>query len=92
MRIIATDDDRVLSFLERVTILCRMPSNSLRHSLSLVRVAWMSGAMWMYITTGAVLTRYAQSIGLPNFGFGLLAALPFICSLAQLPSSLFLER
>ena len=66
--------------------------NSLRHSLHLVTVAWVFGAVWLYISTGAALTRYAQLLHLPKFGFGLLAALPFAGALMQLPTSLFIER
>jgi MFS family permease len=58
----------------------------------LVVVAWMFGAGWMYITTGAAMTRYAQLLGVGGFGFGLLAALPYMGALAQLPSSFFIER
>jgi len=65
---------------------------SLRRSLRLVKLAWVCGAVWLYITTGAVLTRYAKLVELPPYGYGLLAALPFAGSLFQLPASLFLER
>jgi MFS family permease len=46
----------------------------------------------MYITTGAVLTRFAQWLEMPAFGFGVLAALPFAGALCQLPVSYLLER
>lgn len=64
----------------------------LRRSLRTVTVAWGFGAAWMYITTGAVLTRYAQSLQMSEFGFGLLAALPFAGLLVQVPASYMLER
>ena len=55
-------------------------------------VAWAIGAAWMYLTTGAVFTRFAILLGMPKFGYGLLAALPFAGALAQLPVSYFITR
>ena len=67
-------------------------AGSLRHSMRLVMVAWIFGSVWQYVTTGAALTRYAQLMNLSNFGFGLLAALPYGASLLQLPTSYVAER
>jgi MFS family permease len=67
-------------------------TGTLRHSLRFVMLAWIFGAVWLYITTGAVLTRYAQLMNLSKFGFGLLAALPFAATLVQLPTSYVIER
>lgn len=55
-------------------------------------LAWVVGAAWMYLSTGAVFTRYAKLLGMSKFGFGLLAALPFAGALAQLPVSFFITR
>ncbi len=55
-------------------------------------VAWLFGAAWMSITTGATLTRFARSLGVREFGFGVLAAIPFLAAFAQLPASFFIER
>jgi MFS family permease len=55
-------------------------------------LAWIVGAAWMYLTTGAVFTRFAKLLGMPKFGYGLLAALPFAGALAQLPVSYFITR
>ena len=63
-----------------------------RETLNRVLVAWFFGAAWMSLTTGATLTRFAKSIGVSEFGFGLLAAIPFVACLAQLPASYALER
>lgn len=41
---------------------------------------------------GAVLTRYAQTLNTPPFGFGLIAAIPFLAALAQIPASYAVER
>ncbi len=67
-------------------------ADPVRKSLRLVTFAWIFGAAWLYITTGAALTRYAISLHVSEFGFGLLAALPFFCALIQLPTSYFLDR
>ncbi|MBM4050529.1 MAG: MFS transporter, partial [Planctomycetes bacterium] len=64
----------------------------LRRSLQLVMLAWVFGAAWMFTTTGAALTQYAKLLQMPPFGFGLLAALPFLGALAQLPTSFLIER
>lgn len=63
-----------------------------RESLNRILVAWLFGAAWMSITTGVTLTRFAKSLGLGEFGFGLLAAIPFVAAFAQLPASFFLDR
>ncbi len=65
---------------------------TLRANLRVVTTAWLFGAAWMYITTGAVMTRYAKDLGVSEFGFGLLAALPHFGALMQLPASYFMER
>ena len=66
--------------------------NDTRLVMKRVLVAWLFGAAWMSITTGAVLTRFARDLGMSEFGFGLLAAVPFVAALGQLPGSFFLER
>jgi len=55
-------------------------------------VAWIFGAAWLYLTTGAVFTQFAKLLHMPAFGYGLLAAVPFAGALAQLPVSYFITR
>lgn len=55
-------------------------------------LAWVIGAAWLYLTTGAVFTRFAKLIHMPAFGYGILAALPFAGALLQLPVSYFITR
>jgi MFS family permease len=64
----------------------------LRGALRQIIVSWLFGAAWMYMVSGAIFTRYAKLLHVSNFGFGILATVPFIGALAQLPASLFLER
>ncbi len=68
------------------------PPPSLRWSLRRVILAWLFGSAWMYLVTGAALTRYAELLGVSEFGFGILAALPFLGPMIQLPASFLLER
>jgi MFS family permease len=67
-------------------------ASELRLSLRRVVVAWLFGAVWMFITTGAAMTQFGKLVGMSPFGFGVLAALPFFGALAQLPTSLVIER
>ena len=70
----------------------RPPAHDVRHAMRHLTTAWMFGAAWLYITTGAALTKYARSLGLPDFWFGVLAAVPFAGALFQLPASFVLAR
>jgi len=67
-------------------------SEALRASLRLVTTAWIFGAVWMYIITGAAFTQFAKQLGFTKLGFGLLASLPFAGCLFQLPVSYIIER
>ncbi len=58
-----------------------------------ITIAWAFGAMFMYITgAGSARTKFAQLMGMPPLGFGVLSALPFLGALMQLPTSYFLAR
>jgi MFS family permease len=63
-----------------------------RQVLRRMLVAWLFGAAWQSLTTGATLTRYARSLRLDEFGFGWLAAVPFLTAFAQLPAALLVQR
>lgn len=65
---------------------------NLRQSLRIVTIAWIFGAAWLWIINGAVMNRFAKSLGMPDAGFGLLAALPFLGSLFQLPATYLIAR
>jgi len=64
----------------------------LRHAMRNILIAWLFGASWLFATSGAPLTRFAKLLGLPPFGFGVLAALPFAGALVEVPASLFIAR
>jgi len=64
----------------------------LRRALVLTTVAWVFGSVWLTATSGAPLTLFAKGLGASNFQIGLLAALPFVASLASLPASVLIDR
>lgn len=73
-------------------IVISVSEQNLRDSLRRVIVAWLFGAAWMYLVSGASFTRFAKLLNVSHFGFGLLATVPFLGALVQLPASLLLER
>ncbi|MBC7783542.1 MAG: MFS transporter [Burkholderiales bacterium] len=64
----------------------------LRRAMSYVTIAWLFGAFWMHAQAGAPLTMFAKTLGLSNFEFGLLAAMPFMAALLSLPASVLIDR
>lgn len=68
------------------------PPTALRTSLRKVTIAWLFGASWVNLTTGAVLTQYAKRLDLTPFGFGLMAAVPWLGALIQFPASYAVEK
>ena len=66
--------------------------SDLRRSLGNVYIAWSFGAVWLFIVMGAASTEFARLLGVSAFGFGLLAAAPFVGALTQLPVSFVIER
>ena len=74
----------------------RSPANgndmSLRTSLRLCVFSIFFAAIWSFTITGATQTRFAKQLGMDEFGFGLLAALPFAGALMWVPASFLFER
>ena len=64
----------------------------LRRRLTRVTVAWMFGAIWFNVITGAPVVAFAKGLGATYFQFGLLAAIPYIAALFSVPGSLMTER
>ena len=48
--------------------------------------------MWLWTISGAAMTKFARGLGMEDYGFGLLAALPFVGTLFQLAASYLLDR
>mgnify|MGYP005841534959 CR=1 FL=1 len=64
----------------------------LQRQLRLVTLAWVFGSVWLWTVSGATMTQFARSLGTPDWGFGILAMLPFIGTFIQLPAGYLLER
>jgi MFS family permease len=64
----------------------------LRRALRTVIIAWMYGIIWMACVTGSRITLFANMVGFSDFEFGVLAALPFVATFAQLIAAVFIER
>lgn len=67
-------------------------ADRLRGDLRTVILAWVYGACWMATINGAALTRFARELYMPDFAFGVLAALPHLGAMVQLPAAYMLER
>ena len=65
---------------------------ALRRAMGLVTLAWVFGSVFVTGTGGATFTVFATKLGLTPFQFGLLAAAPYVASLASLPASLLIDR
>lgn len=66
--------------------------SDLRGQLRLILIAWLFGSYWLWTISGAAMTQFARSLGTPDYGFGLLATLPFLGTLMQLPATWFQSR
>ncbi|MCD6365831.1 MAG: MFS transporter [Planctomycetes bacterium] len=64
----------------------------LRQSLQTITVAWMAGIVWMTCISGSRVNIFGRMLGFSDFHFGLLAALPSVAALCQLPAVILIER
>jgi len=64
----------------------------LRRSLRTVTAAWMFGVVWMTSVGGATMLNFGYLAGFTEFHWGVLSALGFAATLAQLPASYVVER
>ena len=55
-------------------------------------VAWMFGVVWLACVSGSHVKVFARMLGFNDFAFGLMAALPFLATFAQILASLLIER
>jgi len=63
-----------------------------QRQLRLLNGAWTLGTVWMFVISGAAMAQFALALNMPEYAFGLLAALPFLATFMQLPGSYLLER
>jgi len=64
----------------------------LRRSLRIVTAAWMLGVIWMACIGGSRMNIFARMVGFGEFHFGLLTALAFVATFAQLVATVLIER
>lgn len=69
-----------------------IPRDDLRGQLRIIVIAWVFGAFWLWTISGAALFKFARLMGTPDWGFGLLSALPFAAGLFQIPMSIAQAR
>ncbi|MEE9405256.1 MAG: MFS transporter [Algisphaera sp.] len=62
-------------------------SSRTRTELHRITLAGMWFNVWLWIISGAAMTQFARGLHTPDWAFGLLAALPFVGTLSQLPVS-----
>lgn len=67
-------------------------AGGLRRSLKLILIAWIFGAFWQWTISGAAMTRFAIGLDTPVWAFGVLAMIPPLAGILQLPASFLLER
>ncbi len=61
-----------------------IPKIDVRPHLATISLTWVFGAFWLWTVSGAALTRYATELHTPEWGFGILSAIPFVAALAQM--------
>jgi MFS family permease len=61
-----------------------IPKIDVRPHLTTISLTWVFGAFWLWTVSGAALTRFATELHTPEWGFGILSAIPFVAALAQL--------
>ena len=88
----AVDPQSIVDFPKLFEETTKPSTKSLRTSMGLVTIAWVFGSVWTVAISGTPLTQFARGLEASPFQFGVLAAIPFMASLAALPASLLIER
>ncbi len=70
----------------------RFRGRPLRGALRTVTVAWMFGVVWMSCISGSQMTLFCRLLGFQQYHFGILAAIPFAATYAQLIAAAIIER
>jgi MFS family permease len=60
--------------------------------MRLVTAAWMMGVIWMFAVSGSRLNLFGRMLGFNDFHFGMLTALTFLATFAQLAATILVER
>jgi len=64
----------------------------LRRSMRVVTAAWAMGIIWMTCTGGSWMNTFQVMLGFSNTDFGLMTALPWAATLANLAAVVIMER
>jgi MFS family permease len=64
----------------------------LRKSLRIVTVAYMYATVHIACVSGSQVTLFGQMLGFDDFAFGLMTAIPFMATFAQLVAAIYVER
>jgi len=64
----------------------------LRRSLRLVTAAWGLGIIWMTCISGSWMNTFRRMLGFTDRHFGIMQALPFIATFANLVATILIER
>jgi MFS family permease len=64
----------------------------LRKSLRLVTAAWMFGIVWMVGISGTQVKSFCRMLGFNDFTFGVMNAIPWLASSAQIAATIMIER
>jgi MFS family permease len=69
-----------------------LQGRALRRAMGLVTLSWVFGSVWATAIGGAPFSIFTRDLGATEFQIGLLASLPFLASLVNMPASLLTER
>lgn len=64
----------------------------LRKSLRIVTIVYMYATVHGACISGSQVTLFGQMLGMRNFAFGLLTAIPFLATFAQVVAAMYVER
>jgi len=60
--------------------------------MRLITAGWMMGIIWMLMVTGSRLNVFARMLGFNDFHFGMITAVTFLATFAQLFATIAVER
>ena len=66
--------------------------SELRRTMRLIVIAYVFGVAWFSCVSGGQLKIFCRMVGFSDFHFGLMGALPFVATFAQLIASILIER
>lgn len=70
----------------------RIQGSHLRAALRRGTLAWMFGVVWIACISGSHVPVFARMLGFNDFAFGVMAAIPFLATFAQILATVLIER